>query len=214
MSNTTNKDRRSCTMDTRKQSSLSPLSKVPAIDLCYSDESNDDQVPFNNIQHRSKQKRVKVEEENTNNEHASKKVKTEDNNNETSGASKTVTPNKPRRCGLCNEPADECHMELYGKHCFSSCKKAIHRNGAKNMSAQDINNIFFRSYLNAAEYYSMLKLNEVVDYSHLKDVDLPPCMVAITYEDTMIYFQKQLSRVIKKNIQRKKNRSQSMVRED
>ena len=77
-----------------------------------------------------------------------------------------------------------------------------------------ISTTFFCSYLNAAEYYSMLKLNEVVDYSHLKDVDLPPCMVAITYEDTMIYFQKQLSRVIKKNIQRKKNRSQSMVRED
>lgn len=201
------KGTRSCTKNQRKKSSLSQLSVVTPIDLCYSDETNDIQSPLNSIQRSSKKKRVKVEYDMTNDEYVSKKLKTEDNN-------KTVTPKKPRHCGLCKETTDECHMQLYGNHCFNSCKKAIARNGAQNMSAQDIDNIFFRSYLDAAEYYSQFKLNEVVDYSHLKDVNLPPCMAEITYEDTMTYFQMQLSRVIKKNIQRKKNCSESMVRED
>ena len=203
-----NKGTRSCTKKPTKKSSLSQLSVItPTIDLCYSDDSDDIQSPLNTIQHSSKKKRVKVEYDMTNDEYPSKKLKTEDNN-------ETVTPKKPRRCGLCKETTDECHMQLYGNHCFNSCKKAIARNGAKNMSAQDINDIFFRSYLDAAEYYSQFKLNEVVDYSHLEDVDLPRCMAEITYEDTMTYFQMQLSRVIKKNVQRRKNRSESMVRED
>ena len=199
----------------KKEYILSPLrSSLAPIDLCYSDERSDSPIPSNSIQRSSKQKRVKEEDQIVKNEHSSKKVKTEDNKDKAISSSKTVTPKKPRRCGLCNETTDECHMQIYGKHCFNSCKKAIANHGAHNMTIQEINDIFFRSYLDAAEFYSQYKLNEEVDYSHLKDVHLPPCMAEITYEDTMIYFQKQINRVIRKKIQRKKDGSESMVRED
>ena len=194
---------------------VSGQEQQPTIDLCYSDSDSDTHIPFNNIQRKSKNKNVKVEEEEgTPSEHLFKRNRTEDSKDGTVDSSVPVTPRrKPRYCGLCNQTLDECHMNLFGTHCFNSCKKAIARNGALNMTVQEIHDIFFRSYLDAAEFHSQSAFNECVDYSHLHDVNLPSRMAEITYEDTMVYFGRQVQRVIKKKVVRQKDNSESFDRE-